>query len=71
LYCVSRVTWDEKKRKSDDPQLRVVRGYVVDPTKNDVSVFNVDTDQLNSVTTCQFLWDYIGACGVSRKWKKV
>jgi hypothetical protein len=71
LYRVTRVTWDEKKRKGDDGDASVVRGYVVDPIKNDVTVFHVDTKELSPATTCQFLWDYVAASGISSKWKKV
>jgi hypothetical protein len=70
LYLITRVTWDEKRRKND-LDAKVLRGYVVDPLKNDVSVFRVHVDDLTPVTTAQFLWDYVGGCGIRKEWKNI
>jgi hypothetical protein len=63
LYLITRVTWDEKRRKND-LDAKVLRGYVVDPLKNHV-------DDLTPVTTAQFLWDYVGGCGIRKEWKNI
>ena len=75
LYQITRITWDEKKRKNVNDVCgaasKIVRGYVVDPLKNDVAVFHVDANELTPQATSQFLWDYVGGCGIRREWKKL
>lgn len=72
MYTMTRVTWDEMKRKNvDNGNEKIVRGYVVDPRRNDVTVFQVDVSELAPITTAQFLWDYVSSCGISKEWKKI
>ena len=65
LYLITRINWDEKALKRD-----MVKGYVVNKTTNDVSVFETNPKKTNNkAIVSDLLWDYIGA-GVSPEWKK-
>ena len=65
LYLITRINWDEKALKRD-----IVKGYVVNKTTNDVSVFETNPKKTNNkAIVSDLLWDYIGA-GVSPEWKK-
>ena len=62
LYKITRLTWDEKAMAK-----RLVKGYVVNPLKNSVSVFDADPSKTDAATICDFLWDYV-ASGISSQW---
>ena len=65
LYLITRINWDEKALKKD-----LIKGYVINKTSNDVSVFETDPKKTNNkAIVSDLLWDYIGA-GVSPEWKK-
>jgi len=67
LFCITKVVWEI----NEDPSCSRLRGYVINPGKQDASVFNFETKNISKATSCRFLWDYIGASGISKKWKNL
>ena len=64
LYCITRLTWDEKALKKN-----IIKGYVYDVNSKDVSVFETDMRKnVSKTTVSDLLWDYI-AGGVAPLWK--
>ena len=49
----------------------MLKGFIINPIKNDVSTFKVDTEGGKaSQFQKQLIWDYIGA-GVGKEWKQL
>merc|ERR1712018_128993 len=57
IYNITRLTWDEAALKK-----KQIKGFVVHPKGNDVSVFNFNSDAVGDAAyLSNFLWnDYIG-----------
>ena len=65
LYMITRLTWDDKALKKN-----LIKGYVFNKAKNDVSVFETDAKKSNNKTfISDFLWDYIST-GLAPIWNK-
>lgn len=64
LYLITRLTWDEKALSKN-----LIKGFVVDPIRNDVSVFKTDrsTKVENPAIISDFLWDYISSTSSATK----
>ncbi|XP_059099584.1 uncharacterized protein LOC131893543 [Tigriopus californicus] len=65
FYHVSRIHWDKVSQNE-----HLVKGFAINPIKNDVSTFVLDQRELTDSRNHNILWDYIGA-GVSSEWKRL
>ncbi len=65
LFRITRLTWDEKAMDKN-----IVKGFVVNPLKNTVSVFEADQSMSDTAAICDFLWDYV-ASGIHSQWETV
>ena len=55
LYCITRLTWDDKALRKN-----LIKGYVYNTQRRDVSVFSADPAKTACKTTVSnLLWDYI------------
>ena len=65
MYKISKLTFDESKREN------IIKGFIINPLKEDVSTFQFDTSDKNvsSHFITNYVWDKIGA-GVSEEWNK-
>lgn len=65
FYHVSRIHWDKVSQNE-----HLIKGFAINPIKNDVSTFVLDQRELTDSRNHNILWDYIGA-GVSSEWKRL
>lgn len=65
MYAISRLTFDDTKKEN------LIKGFVINPIKEDVSTFTFNTDNKDQSShfITNYIWDMIGA-GVSDEWRK-